>query len=1745
MEFDNPIPPPEEAIITKSPQDIKYAEAINKYTENRNKLDRIKNPYEYISNIYPPHIYKLTSNLEDILNDPSKTKNDGVKEHMDGGSISTRIPIWDSNKLKAKLNDSIANLQKDRSNPDKIKNYLYYAVASELIRINKILMNINLDINVKIMSLLSQEKYAKILLNDINDNNTDKIMNLYFNCLYIKIENTYEDDFKQFDIFSIFGDAFKNQESEAKKITSQLKQCWKRDTDHYRNLLSYKLNNEDIKINGKYMISYVFFKILFKTFFKNGKMNTRGSLKYMGSAQDGSNLFSILNFIHKIEEKTMIILNICAYYKQNGLDKNIIDPLFLAFIEENKKVFTIAKRRHDNAELDVSHPYFTTNIIKTDQQLKYINIAYKNVFSNKSLFCFYDNASKSQFYFMQQKEIISKKLKEIGTNFKIKKGTKDDFDKRYEEAKTPLAKKRLLNTINELNTEISEIVKEQAKIKKQLDLVTASASKSPYSTLNIQHEKKGFITTKNGEQYLESDEDTDIPSISQKKKPKGGYKDQTAILPKDPTIPYYFNFNVNNRGNKISTLFDRTPNEFYKFGPFDLVFNDTNVGNDKVQSEVKTSLDKDLLEDDKDIIIIGYGQSGSGKTTTLIQFNRANQVPEDGVLALYLKSIKTELTNINIECVNLYYEKNLNTDGTKKDIASYNDFDPVNNYKTEIYHWENNKNYYGHGGQTIDLLSGLIRKEEYYINNQEHFTKKMQSSDINGVCEKILELFSARQINPTSNNEKSSRSHIIVCLTLEFSNGKERKLIVCDLAGVENEFDCANSREILKFDSQYETLRKAAFRENNPDKEALVAYTQLFGDDNKEGMNIDGTELGRNSKNTIEKEFTKYDKSILDRIINEDSKEDKLTKFSKEVGKAALKYNKGLIKKEFLQKKSFYANKGNIITKWIIFFYISIIFKSVAIDDEQHKQDIDRYLGHIKKLKEIQSNLVGIFNKNINNETLKITNEQVEKHLNNIYNNFNELNDLINNDDFTFNNKFFNDISIESCFEKKDNEEYIKELFTQLDKFKFDADIQDNNKDHIGPIKSFHIEDLPPILESDDVSVHLNLEDPFKFKISRSHNPAILSYAPLSKDTYSSIYNNYFSNNGVNKYSLFLLLKVYKAILDEKIVDKEEKEEEYEKKKEDVEYAIKNILKDTKSLKNYFSNSLDKSVIENLLNNINLSPEPGSKLESDIPDSNLKLDQRIAFIKKQCAIRKQEGYMINRSLYELNKGMALISKESVSNGKLPIYFEKYIYPDSRTDYLDNYTLDKYYDKNNYNTKDPAWKTDLNKYGVILTICKQYFGVENFLQKFKLYTLLVYNTSFFGQPKQSGYGNNNSSDEEKSRLFYTEPTSDNVGYKNNPSSPPYVNLDILKYFTRINLNNLEVSISVIKNQLVIINKYPFYEKLLKSYNNESINKLYDEKHLNKMKQSAEIESVLKGTEDLIELIEKNNATTLIGTFENTDSLQTISFNDIGSSNLSSRKMANDKYNANVPKEKQDNILYFIKAKNNIKSDILTTTFNSFENFKIGNKGRVFEEDWLKNIFRLDNNDFNKEIKEFIPEFQHNIGKRVEYMNNEDEETYGIILDRYRIGQNNFYTIQNSKGIDENIPETFNEDEPDEETYGITSKADPNDENIEFIPNSLKTKTQKAIEQSILNREQKASEYAEKAAKAKERGITAKRRAEIAQTKLAQEREENGKNERTPHPPKDNKSRGFTRRAARRGGKGKKIKSRTLKKYKAKN
>ena len=839
---------------------------------------------------------------------------------------------------------------------------------------------------------------------------------------------------------------------------------------------------------------------------------------------------------------------------------------------------------------------------------------------------------------------------------------------------------------------------------------------------------------------------------------------ERCSIPKNPEKVYYFfdksRYNNNNQLTKheVIPLDNSVNNEDYTFGPFDYISDDTSTPNEVVANNIEEALNTDLKS--KDIVIIGYGQSGSGKTSTLIQ-RRTDKGIEKGVLNYYLTQQANYLNEISIECVNLYY------DNQGEEIGTYNDFNIKLNYKTEVYDWNEKDMMYYNIKQTKELLKGFLKDDNDYKKKCKISIKRKHYEDadsfIGKVCEKILDLFSSRQISPTPNNHKSSRSHIVVCLTLGTNDNKNKinnkKLLVCDLAGVENEFECENDKEIIKFDRQYELLRKDGFTEKpeDQDKEANVSYKKLFGKNTIGVSNKEGTH--NTLYNSIEQKFDDYlNEDGTDKLLNENigNKTKILSEFNKSVGNLYHKKYYDMLNSQEPEPETEPEGEPKPKSKTPIegFKKLNNTKKNKNKGKGKGKGiSGNRRRGTLKinpRVKSTGGKDMQVGGGNTRIEIMKKFYDSIDTEIDNVKD--------------SIDTKMFSKI--------KQKLESIKDSIDNL--MKVLPDIENKKYD-----KNF------------DYPGHMN-------KIYENYNECLIL-----------IESN--SNN-------------------DKII---------EKIKKHLQLISKPIL-------------------------------PNNDFE-DITQINIQLNARINKIRRDCGIRREEGFMINRSLYELNKGMSIISKERVNpkNSILPIYIEKIITPTCRNNNLDNYLYDKYYSESEYNNNsDEEWVKNLKKYGVLLSICKNHFGIE--MDKFKLYTLLVYNTSFFDA---KGQKINLSSKESRSNLYYPVSTPENTGKKNNTPSPPYINLNILKYYTRINLSDLEHTRKVIVQTLAYIKRYPFYRvQELKDIDTSNIT--------NKEK----LQQILGETEKLIELVERNNSTTFIGTFENTENLQTITFNNIGCSDI---------------------------------------------------------------------------------------------------------------------------------------------------------------------------------------------------------------------------------------------------------------------
>ena len=250
--------------------------------------------------------------------------------------------------------------------------------------------------------------------------------------------------------------------------------------------------------------------------------------------------------------------------------------------------------------------------------------------------------------------------------------------------------------------------------------------------------------------------------------------------------------------------------EKYIFGPFDGIFlSDKNLSNKNIAFNIKDKIFDKIFIQKEDFCMIGYGQSGSGKTSTLIYFDKTK---EDGIITelCNLEEFTDNVSEINIDITNIYLTHGSN-------ITDMNDFQ-------DKFYTTNNINFNPrttHTSRQPIFKSNLTTfiYSEVQTSTQLQNMWHMKNSKLS-IGEYILETFNKRIIEPTPNNPESSRSHVVITLTLQMKdeNEKSRKLIICDLAGVENEFACESPEEIVKFSQKYATSIKYNSQDNLPQK---------------------------------------------------------------------------------------------------------------------------------------------------------------------------------------------------------------------------------------------------------------------------------------------------------------------------------------------------------------------------------------------------------------------------------------------------------------------------------------------------------------------------------------------------------------------------------------------------------------------------------------------------------------------------------------------------------------------------------------------------------------------------------------------------------------------------------------------------------------------------------------------------------------------------------------------------------------
>ena len=185
------------------------------------------------------------------------------------------------------------------------------------------------------------------------------------------------------------------------------------------------------------------------------------------------------------------------------------------------------------------------------------------------------------------------------------------------------------------------------------------------------------------------------------------------------------------------------------------------------------------INSNKNMIIFAYGQSGAGKTSAMIEFK--------GTPGMVIKEMNNiSKTNTFTQLVVRYIEIYFNWSTSLNSISDIND----SSYSI-----------------TESNVSVFKPQNGSWINTNDNTTTL--SAD-------IRQIFKLRKSEPTENNPESSRSHILVCMELMRNSMKASKIILADLAGVENTMICSIEK-IIQIDYVYnnESEKYSPFKNNN------------------------------------------------------------------------------------------------------------------------------------------------------------------------------------------------------------------------------------------------------------------------------------------------------------------------------------------------------------------------------------------------------------------------------------------------------------------------------------------------------------------------------------------------------------------------------------------------------------------------------------------------------------------------------------------------------------------------------------------------------------------------------------------------------------------------------------------------------------------------------------------------------------------------------------------------------------------
>ena len=319
-------------------------------------------------------------------------------------------------------------------------------------------------------------------------------------------------------------------------------------------------------------------------------------------------------------------------------------------------------------------------------------------------------------------------------------------------------------------------------------------------------------------------------------------KQQTSMLLayKNDTIKY---FNKNEDYIEPGKEIKNNDIEYGLFGPFNHIFGpkDTNeqmANHDIICKDNDPDADNNnilsLINKGKNVFMLGYGSSGAGKTRSLfggIEKVNGEENIEKGIVSHMVEKLASK-NKFSVRSYEFYMKENTegprNFQQNENLLSEYKIGDKDNGHhliakvrQSMTFEWKvvdqkKKKGYYILTNNEVNTFNHDTRGNDKepaksFVTNKNYFENVMNYI----ISENRLE-------RPTMNNPNSSRSHVISIFSFEQEGGNEKgKLIIGDLAGVENTFNENSIHTLKKFHDNHKISK---YKDSNSSPESIPTY---------------------------------------------------------------------------------------------------------------------------------------------------------------------------------------------------------------------------------------------------------------------------------------------------------------------------------------------------------------------------------------------------------------------------------------------------------------------------------------------------------------------------------------------------------------------------------------------------------------------------------------------------------------------------------------------------------------------------------------------------------------------------------------------------------------------------------------------------------------------------------------------------------------------------------------------------------